>query len=216
MKKPMLIGIHGTKGSGKNTVARFIAEWAQEKGMVAVDRGFADKLKWAMARLFYPDIPMRDAIDWADRIKREQSTGHPGWEVKISKGYVDHVVITGRELFQHGGTEMGRDLFGTDFWVDQLLPRERRGNLYGWVDSFRGSGPLDIATISDLRFENEAMRVIGLGGMVWHIKRPGREPDGHASEVGLDDSIVNRVIHNNGDLVDLRLKVKGAMEAVAK
>jgi len=51
-----LIGINGKKGSGKDTACDFIRTWAADRNMTVERRGFADLLKWSIARLFIPDI----------------------------------------------------------------------------------------------------------------------------------------------------------------
>ena len=207
-----LIGLTGSKNSGKGEVARFIAEWAAERSLLAVDRGFADKLKWAMARIFWPDITMQDAIVWANEFKNDSNAAVVVCDITDGE---PRKVITGRELFQHGGTEMGRDIFGDTFWVDMLLPTTRL-LINTWEDSFwtpePEADPANIATISDVRFDEEANRITLLGGQIWAIHRPGCEPDGHASEVPLGDVHLTRVIPNNGSLDDLRAKVNKLCE----
>lgn len=203
----LLIGITGAKGSGKGTVAEFVAKWANQRGALSVDRGFADKLKWAMARIFWPEISMEDAIEWANKFKNEADAS-----VELCAGKDDLIGprascrITGRQLFQHGGTEMGREIFGDNFWIDQLLPPEH------WEANFFGSvlDEANIATVSDLRFENEALRIKDLGGMIWHVDRPGFEPDGHASEKPFPARAVDTFIYNIGSLDTLRGEVDAA------
>jgi hypothetical protein len=203
-----LLGITGTRGSGKGTVAQYVAEWAAEHGLLAIDRGFADKLKWAMARIFWPEISMQDAIEWANEFKNDPRATVEVFPVGSGTRTDQRATlsITGRQLFQHGGTEMARELFGTDFWTDQLLPLTRAVNQ--WEDSFwsdpRRGEPADIATISDLRFENEAQRITNLGGTIWKVDRPGFQPDGHASEIPINGHYIDRLIINDGTLDVLR------------
>lgn len=192
-----LIGIAGMKSSGKGTAARFVAEWALDQGLLAVEHGFADKLKWATARIFWPKISLEDAITWADRYKNAD-----GAAVEVWCGHSFEAEITGRELFQHAGTEMGRQIFGDNFWVDQLLP----------ISSFRESFAVDhkiadVGMISDVRFPNEARRIFDLGGRVWMVRRPGHEPDGHASEALLPPRFVSETLDNDSDLDALRALV---------
>lgn len=207
-----LLGITGAKGSGKGECARFVSEWASEHALLSVDRGFADKLKWAMARIFWPKISMEDAIEWANEFKNQE---HAKVIVGANQAETLHHggdrVITGRQLFQHGGTEMGREIFGDNFWVNQLLPIGTTGREW-WMSFSDGDGPkskhgdrfADIATISDLRFGNEAKRIKVLGGEVWQMVRPGFDPDGHASEVPMPTQYVDNTIFNGGDLDHLR------------
>jgi hypothetical protein len=198
----LLLGITGAKGSGKGTVAQFVAEWATENGLLAIDRGFADKLKWAMARIFWPEITLEDALKWANEFKNENEAfaciGRHGNEEP-------DMMISGRQLFQHGGTEMGREIFGNNFWIDQLLPLDEATMLRNFSDENHALA--HIATISDVRFENEARRIKELGGSVLYVVRPGYEPDGHVSEARLSDVFIDVVIGNDGNLNELREKV---------
>lgn len=203
----VLIGITGTKGSGKGAVASFVAEWANERGLLAVDRGFADKLKWAMARIFWPKISMEDALVWANEFKNLDHAHVLIGDLVVS-GYEEFKSISGRELFQHGGTEMGRDVFGENFWVDQLLPLESwQANFRRMILPITELQSADVATISDLRFPNEARRIARLGGSMWEVRRPGFESDGHASEMPLERKLISASIDNNGNLISLRKKV---------
>jgi hypothetical protein len=91
------------------------------------------------------------------------------------------------------GTEVGRDMFGDNFWVDQAL-REVQDD--------------DLAVFTDCRFPNEAQAIKDRGGVVWRVERPGFGPvNGHASETSLDDWDFDGIIQNNGTLDDLTYKV---------
>lgn len=215
----LLLGITGTRGSGKGVVAQYVAEWAAEHGLLAVDRGFADMLKWAMARIFWPEISRDDAIAWANMFKNASGgavsafvAGRPD-DVPMAT-----VTISGRELFQHGGTEMGRELFGANFWVEQLLPSGLVKLEFGeeecpaWWGSFLATGSKngaipDIGTVSDLRFQNEVVRILECSGEIWKVDRPGFEPDGHASEVPIESRFIDMTVTNDGDLLDLKQEV---------
>ena len=62
--------------------------------------------------------------------------------------------------------------------------------------------------MTDVRFPNEAQRIKDLGGVVWRVKRPGVGPANyHESETALDDWPFDAVLENDGNLVDLSLKV---------
>lgn len=197
----ILIGITGYKNSGKNTVAELIAECGKELNYCVINRSFADKIKWSVARLFWPQITMEKAIEWADHIKDSPS------EIRLECFGDIEKVINGRELFQNEGMG-GREIFGWDFWVDQLLPKY--GNNWGptWEDSFQNSSRADIATISDVRFDNEAARIIELGGSIWEVKRPGWESDGHITESLINPRHVKVTLINDGDLQELKNNVR--------
>jgi hypothetical protein len=64
---------------------------------------------------------------------------------------------------------------------------------------------------TDLRYPNEAQRILDLGGEVWEIIRPGLSSDGHASETPLPRELVSRRIRNDGHLLNLRYEVEKAL-----
>lgn len=220
---PVLIGVHGEKGSGKDTTFGFIHAWAAERGVVAGRRGFADALKQSFMRLFIPDASLAEGVQWIERVK---STGELEIrEVSYSAGgqitTLTHQVPA-RVALQRYGTEGHRGVFGDDFWVDHLLPVKY--NELGSIDDswamnfapfmdFSGLPP-EICVITDLRFENEAERVHQLGGEVWWIDRAEVKDleDTHASEVGLPLEMIDVTIKNNSSLDDLREAVRAEME----
>lgn len=158
----MIIGLSGYKGSGKDTVGKYLVDnYHFER------KAFADKIKEATAALF--DIDPKVIEFFKNDPKRcvgvfaESGFNMGGW-------VPNHGVkpITFRHFLQRLGTEVGREVFGKDFWVDQVLPLDYL--------------PYENLVITDVRFENEAKRIYNLDGVVWQINRPGLRPDGHTSE----------------------------------
>jgi len=196
----LLIGLHGPLGSGKNTAADFISEWGEARGLLVVQRGFADLLKWSTARIFFPGISLDEGVAWANEAKWDaeitllDKTGHDRWFKEI----------TGRQLLQHNGPEAHRDVFGYDFWVDALLPLAGMAPPYNtvWHRNFQRDGETaDIALINDLRFPNEAQRIHDLDGYVWEIYRPASEDrQQHASEQQLPRELIDKTLDNDASL----------------
>ncbi|MDR3610817.1 MAG: hypothetical protein P4L27_09660 [Ignavibacteriaceae bacterium] len=101
----------------------------------------------------------------------------------------------GRRLLQVIGTECGR-AYDYDIWVKKM--RELINKI----------APLyDIIAIDDCRFDNESKLVRELGGIVIEIIRPGCTPDGHASEQGISQDLIDNHIFNNGTLDQLKESV---------
>ena len=222
-----LVGLNGFRRSGKNTTATILeANYVGGHG-VTYQVGFADKVKIAGARaLGYVDESPRECIALMDEAKEK-------WIFNISRNFAplqedwmshtimaDHILaLNGRQYLQNIGTEM-RKLFGEDFWVDQVLPHtspalmEPSRTLDHQRKLERLYPGVDCVAITDLRFENEAQRVLDLGGVVWRVNRDGIESDGHASEQRLPDSLVSYEIDNNGDFGDLEYEVERAMETL--
>lgn len=179
----MIIGIAGCKGVGKDTVGNYLRE---NHGFVQT--AFALKMKEAVAALF--GVPPRD-IDFfkesgSVKVYYSFPVYHPeyGAEVDDTEG-----TMKGREFLQRFGTEMGRKVFGENFWVDQCLP----------IDQLKDVN----IVVTDTRFREEADRIQYLGGYVIEIQRPGYVPDGHESEEPLPRDLVDYEILNDGTLADL-------------
>jgi hypothetical protein len=68
-----------------------------------------------------------------------------------------------------------------------------------------------VLVITDVRYENEAQRILDLGGVVWAIDRVGIKSDGHASERPLPADLVDWTIYNDGTVADLERKVSQAI-----
>lgn len=212
-----LIGLNGYKRSGKNTTAEIIQDHYDG---VVYQLGFADKVKITGARaLGFVDLPPRECITLMDEAKES-------WWIDGGTEDTDTVAgelmfsLTGRGYLQHIGTEM-RKLFGADFWVDEVLPRPCGSATF--TDELRVAvdedalsaryPDIDLVAFYDLRFENEAERVLALGGEVWRVNRPGCESDGHDSEQVLPDHLVTRELHNTSDIENLSSQVYAALDS---
>jgi hypothetical protein len=97
-----------------------------------------------------------------------------------------------RVLLQRFGSDVGREMFGEDFWVDQ---------------AFKGLGDESVV-FTDVRFPNEAEAIRGRGGVVWNVVRPGvGVANGHVSESALGGFVFDATVVNDGSLQDLEGKV---------
>lgn len=217
----ILLGLSGRLHSGKDTSFGFVQEWAAERGLRAVRRGFADKMKVSGMRALGFVGTDDDLIMLANELKEmgEVST------VILSQSVL--YTIEGRKFWQLYGTEAHRDVFGSDFWVDALLPTDFQPN-YGdgpvrsWEINFcqdgtePGSIGADIAVVTDVRFENEAERIKHLDGHLAEIIREEPDPDGngHISEAGIPGHLVDYVIDNTTTLENLRDEVFYVMDEI--
>lgn len=210
-----IIGINGFKRTGKGETAAALERIAPFSVQTL---GFADKVKVfaALCLGFSRDRSDEELIALMDEAKEQ-------WIIDITDQITPDNInavrpqgpfhdLTGREYLQHVGTR-ARQMFGDDFWVDQVLPRPVIGRPHDIAPvvndnnvGFRYPG-VDLVAFSDLRFENEAERVLALGGEVWEIVRPGTESDGHDSEQVLPRELVTVTIVNDGTLDELEEKV---------
>lgn len=112
---------------------------------------------------------------------------------------IPEIGTTPRRMMQTLGTEWGRCLVDSNLWLLSMHWRMEG------VDT----------VISDVRFNNEAEFIRQRGGKVVRVDRPGADrADDHASEAGISESLVDYVIHNDGDLAALADKVRVLVAAV--
>lgn len=208
---PVLLGLTGRKGSGKDTVFRLLREEADDLGLVVSRRGFADLLKLSFCRIFEPFANVEDAVAWCDKLKVDGYV-----DATIESGVGEH--LTGRLALQRYGTEAHREVFGEDFWIDALLPLGNpfRSEPFGsapWVENFLVDGAVpSICVVTDVRFDNEASRVVDAGGRIARVLRHGADTtDDHSSESGVDDSLVAYEIFNDQSIDDMRPQVRSLL-----
>jgi hypothetical protein len=168
-----VIGIAGYARSGKDTIADYLVG---EHDYTKVS--FSTPMKEAMYRL-NPRITVNELQNTALRVGIDVY----GWE-GLKERSPDI-----RGLLQRFGTEVGREMFGEDFWVNYAL------------DSIPDGGK---AVIADVRYPNEANAIRALGGKVYRVERDGVGPaNSHASESALDGYEFDGTIHNQGTIEGL-------------
>lgn len=165
-----VVGISGYARSGKDTVAARLVEHGYIRG------SFADAIREALYRL-NPMIGEESLQSKVDRL---------GWDTTKAIPEV-------RELLQRLGTEVGRDMFGDNIWIDYLL------------DSLPDGSKV---VIPDVRYPNEADAITALGGQVWRIIRPGvTAVNSHVSDSAMDDYRFITRLHNDTTIDDLHTAV---------
>lgn len=155
-----IIGIHGKRGSGKDTIANHIKTYHTRHFRSVA---FADPIR-AMLKA---GLGLTDAH----------------FEYPLKDEVMPEYGIRPRDLMQPLGTEFGREhlskipgwLLEDNLWVKRAEPM---------VNLYKDSG--FNVLITDVRFENEAKWIREQGGEVWHITRPSLTTvDGHKSEAGV-------------------------------
>jgi hypothetical protein len=206
----MILALTGKARSGKNTVGDYLTRTRGFKQL-----GWADKLKEAALALdpvvcFIPGYYGRTEFDgggtdfWlnaGDRLSLVVQCY--GWEDAKKVPEV-------RRTLQRFGTEVGRNLFGENFWVDQA---------FRTIEKLEEEGA-KLFAINDTRFDNEATEVQKKNGYVIEV-RSNRETDigengNHASEKGLSEHITRFVIQNDGTFEELYKRVDEVMEEIDK
>ena len=181
MALPPLIGLVARKGAGKDTAAAVLSE----RGYQNVK--FAGALKDMLRTLL--------AYQGVDEATTERMV-----EGDLKETPTDYLSgQTPRYVMQTLGTEWGRDLIGTDFWVGTAIRKA-----------------LGVTTvITDVRFPNELDAVRNAGGVVigitadWIEKVEGE----HESEALIDELIA--FLPENQRIVN-RLAPEGREAAVIK
>jgi hypothetical protein len=173
----LLIGLNGRKQAGKDTVYERIAHLVG--GRVPVERtAFADLMYVSAAASL--GVSVEELREWRLDSRVRIEITHE--DVTVN-GYAPVVSLTVREYIQRFGTEGHRDVFGEDFWVDQMrLEHEDR-----------------ILVITDTRMQNEAAAVRAAGGTVVSIVGPEHVESGqdtHLTEAPLPDELIDVVLPN--------------------
>jgi len=168
----MIIGLSGYARSGKDTAANHLAN------------------KYDFTRYSFA-APMKEAMYILNPVVFSDSIGEFRYRnlvdvYGLDRAKEDYPEI--RRLLQVFGTEVGRNMFGDDFWVDLALK----------------SIDVKNAVITDVRFKNEADAIRLAGGQIWRVNRFGIGPvTNHASEIDLDDYDFDHVISNDLSVVEL-------------
>lgn len=187
---PRIVGLNGLKRSGKDTIGSYLV---REHGYTRLS--FAAPLYEAVYRLnpiigwHYQGWEPGDSTVIVERV--HEVIDAIGWEAaKDSHQYGQEV----RRLLEHMGTEVGRELFGQDFWVElaeaQMLPDKRY-------------------VFTDARFLNEFETVSRYKPDAYLLKviRPGLTPNGHASDRDWPNGLFDGSVMNDDTIPALESRV---------
>lgn len=199
----MIVGVVGFIGSGKGTVGEIL----QEVGFVR--ESFAGQVKDVASAMFGWPRNLLEGDTTESRDFREKKDSF--WSKKLSRDFSPRIAL------QLLGTEVGRDIFGPNFWIDTLEKKiGDKLNEKNYV-------------ITDVRFRNEAEWIAKNNGTIIEIRRGNmphwydiasqankgsykaekfmEETGVHSSEwrwIGLN---IDHVIENNRTLEDLKQNV---------
>jgi hypothetical protein len=189
----LVIGVSGTKRSGKNTFADYIKHYLEDRGKSVKIGSWADLLK----KSAYESLGVAKGAT-------EEHKFYSEWANSFKESFRLQIVneqdivlreITGREFLQQYGTEGHREIFGENFWIEQF-----------WnSNSFEG---VDVLIIADCRYDNEAEDVLSKNGVIIKIDNPvtDNNSDGHASEQGISEHLISCRIDNDSSLERLEEK----------
>ena len=125
-----------------------------------------------------------------------------GWTREFIEAHKEEPVGPGskspRFLMQTLGTEWGRDMVSSTLWIDIWKQRAQRTGAH--------------VAVPNVRFENEALAIRDMGGVVMRVVRPDAPAvRAHVSEAGLPDDLVAWEIINDSTIEALERNVAWAM-----
>ena len=192
-----LIGLGGKPRSGKDAFADHIVD---EFGWSKL--GMSDHINRALLALnpFIP-VPRFRSIRFLSAVATKLLGPKHVRYVDFFASCTDYAEAKAntevRRLLQDLGVKVGREMFGTNSWID-MMARD--------IDRLRAEGRKVI--ITGLRFPSERDMVTERGGIAAWVERPSRElqangMESHVVENGIGAADFETVIVNDGTLVDL-------------
>lgn len=185
MKK--IIAFCGYPTAGKDEAAKALVE---DLGFKRVS--FADPIRKAALAL---DPMVSQDTGWVSGrpfnygIRLSEIVGEVGWTAAKLEPEV-------RRLLQVLGTEAGRDIHGSNCWVDAAV-RD--------IESSESNR----IVITDARFGNEVAMIRRMGGIIIHVCRASAvQLNDHPSEMMDYPSVAEGTLENNGTIEDLHRAAK--------
>lgn len=178
MSGRVIIGLNGYAQVGKDTIGSYLVE---RHGFTRVS--LADKVRDALYAL-NPIVELDGDIN-TRYIRIRTLVDEVGWEE--AKKYPDV-----RQLLQRMGTDVGRNFFGKDCWINLIREEARQYNK---------------VVITDIRFDNEAVFVRDAEAdktLVARILREGYAPiNSHISDQEIPTELTDTEFYNNIPIEEL-------------
>ncbi len=189
MKK--LIGVHGKKGSGKDTVAMLIAQYVHRElsSREVVVKHYADALKCGLAAMF--TVPIQNF-----------------YEESLKEQVIPGLGASPRELMTRMH-DLLVPLYGDQIWVNPI----RDDYCSRWLGNSREG----LYVVADVRYDGrETDWIRKEGGHIIHVVRASTDVNAgkHSSEMGVEVHQEDWVIHNDETLLHLRMEVWGIMSKI--
>ena len=178
----MVIGLSGKIRSGKSRIASIIKKTYEKNGLRCEIKSFAQPLYEIISRLYDTDIKT---------IKKDKRDNLPIY-INTRKTNSGLKMSNYREILQTIGNT-ARDFGDQDIWVNALF-----GSNYEKVTTDMANNNVACWVIDDLRFPNEAQRILDCNGKLIRINRPDAEENRHIVENSLNDWVEwDLIIHND-------------------
>lgn len=181
----MIVALTGPKGSGKDTVGRLICEMYPQYNPVTI--AFADPIKKTVNHIFN----LSDEAEYNyDRLKRST--------LKL-EDEEEYYSIDGRRLVREIGMLMRS--YDTQQFNNYVAGKIRNEPDRLWI-------------VTDMRFDDEYIMLKDMGASIVKLIRPSYNYDGHITERGFDDHLVDIKLMNDGDLEYLKIRVEYTMKSI--
>ena len=181
----MVIGLSGKIRSGKSRVAKIFKKVLEKEGKTCEIKSFASPIYEIVSELYRTDVKQIKKDKRDNLIVLMNNNRYNG-----SAGS-DFFASSYREILQKIGTT-ARDMADIDIWVNALFGHDNEKIMgeFTWAT--------DYWIIDDVRFPNEANRILGCNGKLIRINRPDAEDNGHIIENSLNSwADWDLVIENN-------------------
>lgn len=191
-----IIALTGAKGSGKDTVGDimqalstsidYVVGWRVPVKKIA----FADPIKRQIEHIFNLNTNNNDQYD-------------------LFKRSVLNYNIADQETRSVEARHVVREI--------GMLMRSYDDKQYvNYVRAAINNDPNAVWVITDLRFDNEYMMLREMGAIITKIVRPQVDSDGHITERGFGDHMVDKIIMNDGNMEYLETRVEWTMNSISK
>ena len=166
----MVIGLSGKIRSGKSRVAKIFKEVLEEDGKTCEVKSFASPIYEIVSKLYRTNIK---------EIQKDKRDNVPIY-IHTRKSNSGLILSNYREILQIIGTT-ARDCGDENVWVNSLFGcgNEKIMNEFTWAT--------DYWIIDDVRFPNEAQRILDCNGKLIRINRSDAEDNKHIIENSLND-----------------------------
>jgi hypothetical protein len=217
----MLIGLAGSAGTGKDTIADYLVE---QHGFTKFS--FSDALYREVSSAFdvaiddlkdrfnkeraHPKLKAKHCQDKAFRCIMEDYARHRVAErmpnVVNANWYIDNMEFSPRWVLQHWGTEYRRQ-DDPEYWL-------KAASLWvkAWLEVTKDDGQFHAGLVNtSVRFPNEQEWIDSLNGSVWHVRRSNVSGVAselqHIAEQGLPVRPQDRILYNDGSIEQLNTAV---------
>lgn len=181
----MVIGLSGKIRSGKSRVAKIFKKVLEKEGKTCEIKSFASPIYEIVSELYRTDVEQVKKDKRDNLIVLMNNNRYNGGAGS------DFFASSYREILQKIGTT-ARDRADEDIWVNALFgyDNEKVKGDFTWTS--------DYWIIDDVRFPNEAKRILECNGKLIRINRPDAEDNEHIIENSLNEwQDWDLVIENN-------------------